>query len=208
MEEYFSLLTDNISVLREKSEEVSIERGKETAKILVDILMKVPYFTSISAIQIGRHERVCVVYANKRYLTLINPEIVDSKGEMVFEENCISFLNEVFPVKRAVQVKVKCSNLPGVLTFGPNIENFNVNDVNKKQTPDIFESFAVQQAIDFMNGILFYDRQYKLQPRTVTKEHNRNDKVRILNRVTGEEKEIKYKEYDTNKYCTSDWTLL
>jgi peptide deformylase len=111
----------------------------------------------LAANQVGHLKRVVILDLNagrpeqgKEKLTLINPEIVASEGEVYKEEGCLSLPGLYKKVKRAAWVKVKAQNLDG--------EEFEIEGEG-------LLARALQHEIDHLNGIVFIDRLSPLQKR-------------------------------------------
>jgi peptide deformylase len=110
-----------------------------------------PRTVGIAAPQVGAPWRVAVVDAsrNPKYdpghglLTLINPEIVDHRGEQFFREGCLSIPDYTANIRRWEYVTVEAIDV-----FG------------KSMTVEAsgFESVVLQHEIDHLDGILFLDR--------------------------------------------------
>ncbi len=106
--------------------------------------------SGLAAIQVGIDKRI-IIYdisnpeEEKRTLTvLINPEIIDSNGETVSEnEGCLSVPDFRADVKRAASVHVRALN--------QQCEPIEIET-------DTFEAIVLQHEIDHLNGILFIDR--------------------------------------------------
>ena len=78
----------------------------------------------------------------KNLMVLINPEIVASEGECLWEEGCLSVPDFSEEVKRKKKVVVRCQNLEGKTV---EIEGEDLLAV------------ALQHEIDHLDGILFID---------------------------------------------------
>ena len=96
-------------ILTQKSEPVKeiTEEIKELIQDLKDTLAIHEGGVGISAIQIGIPKRVCLIKYNGTIYTLINPEITKTRGEIDFEEGCLSVPGLATKTKRAQ--KVWCS---------------------------------------------------------------------------------------------------
>ena len=73
----------------------------------------------LAANQVGRTERVCVVDVSAgqdedRLLVLINPQVVETEGQHVDEEGCLSFPGINIDVSRPFKVRVQALDLDGV----------------------------------------------------------------------------------------------
>lgn len=100
-------------ILMSKSEEVKdINEVQELIQDLKDTL-KNTSGCGISAVQIGELKRVCVIKYNGSYITLINPVITRARGEVLFQEGCLSAPGIYTTVKRAQKVEVSYLNEKG-----------------------------------------------------------------------------------------------
>jgi peptide deformylase len=108
----------------------------------------------LAAIQVGVPLRLAVIDldpkgSNSKVLTIINPEIIETSGEAVIQnEGCLSVPEVWDDISRAARVKVEYLD-----------ENW------KKQTADADGLFAIclQHEIDHINGKLFIDHLSKLK---------------------------------------------
>lgn len=107
------------TVLREVSEAVDeINRQvKDLVSDLVDTLKKAKGL-GLSAVQIGVLMRVFVLDLSAVDLTeslrvFINPEILETSGEVEMEEGCLSFPGIYQKIARPAEVKVKATDLEG-----------------------------------------------------------------------------------------------
>jgi peptide deformylase len=79
-------------------------------------------------------------------LILINPKVIDSYGEIILEEGCLSIPNVRYDVERPEQVFIEYQDL----------------DLNKKKIElDGLIARVSQHEIDHLNGILFIDHLSK-----------------------------------------------
>lgn len=91
--------------------------------------------------QVGMLKRVCVVdIGDGDLVELINPVIVESGGEQIDNEGCLSCPNVWGEVKRPLKVKVRAQNRKG--------ENIVLE-------AEGFKARAFCHEIDHLNGILF-----------------------------------------------------
>lgn len=99
---------DNKEKLINKSEEVE-EINEEILEIIHDL--KDTLINSagcgISAIQIGIPKKICIIKYNNEYITMINPKITHTRGEVTFREGCLSAPGIYKDIKR--HQKVWCS---------------------------------------------------------------------------------------------------
>ncbi len=104
--------------------------------------------------------------------TLINGEIIDSWGESIFEEGCLSIPDVRLEVKRPEFIKLKYQT------------------INGKEKEDEFSGLlgrAIQHEIDHLNGVFIVDRVSPLTRMPVKKqlkkiEKESNMKKRSINR--------------------------
>ncbi|MBE9515615.1 MAG: peptide deformylase [Proteobacteria bacterium] len=119
-----------------------------------------PPSVGISAPQVGRFQRICIVdvsgflamslkqkrkikSSNNGRMRLINPEIIERNGEQVGREGCLSVPDYTGNVSRATDIVLAAVDAAG-----------------KKQTFECsgFEARAVQHELDHLDGKLFLDR--------------------------------------------------
>jgi peptide deformylase len=74
-----------------------IPEGEAIAVKLLNELTNSKSGIGLAAPQIGITKRVCVVNV-KEPIVLINPEIIESDGEFIFKEGCLSYPKKVVPV--------------------------------------------------------------------------------------------------------------
>lgn len=93
-------------ILISKSEEVTdINEIQDLIQDLKDTL-KNTTGCGISAVQIGELKRICIIKYNGDYITMINPVITRTRGEVLFQEGCLSAPATYTTVKRAKKVWV------------------------------------------------------------------------------------------------------
>ena len=98
----------------------------------------------LAAPQVGVSKRIIVIDGEEGGLiVLINPVIVQSEGEVVEEEGCLSIPGIYSQVKRSSKVTVKALN-----------ENGDSIEITKEG----LTARALQHEIDHLDGILFIDR--------------------------------------------------
>lgn len=107
----------------------------------------------LAAPQVGRHLRIAVIDINpppqpKNLIVLINPEIVASEGECLWEEGCLSVPEVTEEVKRKKKVSVRFQNLDGEAC---------------EITGEDLLAVVLQHEIDHLDGILFIDRLSSLK---------------------------------------------
>jgi peptide deformylase len=139
------------SILRKKAKPV--KEINEQVQQLIDDMCKTMHDeggVGLAATQVGQDRRVIVfdVSGVGNVFAFINPEIIDSGGEIVSEEGCLSIPGYFSEVKRAKNITVKALNRKG-----------------EEVTLSLegFPAVVVQHEIDHLNGILFIDRISKLK---------------------------------------------
>jgi peptide deformylase len=102
----------------------------------------------LAATQVGDGRRIVVLDTDhqnlgKHLLKLINPEIVESEGSIVWEEGCLSVIDYNAEVKRAAKVVVQA--------WTPDEKHIEI------EATDLL-AVALQHEIDHLDGKLFIDR--------------------------------------------------
>lgn len=98
---------------------------------------------ALAAPQIGVQKQVVVWDFGDDPLAIINPEIVESDGEWVFDEGCLSIPGLYVEMLRPKQVLVRGVSLDG--------------DVIEIEADEL-EARMFQHEIDHLNGVLMFDR--------------------------------------------------
>lgn len=137
---------DGDPVLRKQSRVV--EQVDNKIKVLVDDMIETMYEADgvgLAAPQIGILKRIIVldIYDDTGVKVLINPEILEAKGEQVEMEGCLSIPGESGMVKRPAFVKVTGLNRDG-------------DQVTYEATELLARAFCHE--IDHLNGVLFTDK--------------------------------------------------
>jgi peptide deformylase len=142
-------------ILKKKTQ--PIQKIDPTIRRLIQDMAETMYAApgvGLAAPQVGHPLRLAVLDitpANqaKNLVVLINPEIVVTEGECLWEEGCLSVPDYSEEVKRKKKIVVRCQNLEG-----ENVEVVGDNNLL---------SIALQHEIDHLDGILFIDRLSKLK---------------------------------------------
>lgn len=139
-----NILTDNDPTLRKISREVT-EFDERLHTLLDDMreTMDAANGVGLAAPQVGILRRVVVVRIDDTYIELINPVIVETKGEQVDAEGCLSLPGVCGTVKRPNYVKVSAQDRHGCF--------FDVGG-------EALMARAFCHEIDHLDGILFADK--------------------------------------------------
>lgn len=151
------ILTSEHPALRQKAKKVK-KFDASLQKLIDDMIetMEDAPGQGLAAPQIGVSLRVMVVDAlpgtddsadeKPVKLQLVNPEIIESQGEVAGEEGCLSIPGYVGIVKRAQFITVKALNRKG-------------KEVKLKASHNLAR--VLQHEIDHLDGILYTDRLEK-----------------------------------------------
>ncbi|QYR23698.1 peptide deformylase [Paenibacillus sp. sptzw28] len=132
-------------VLREKAIEVT-KFNRNLHKLLTDMAetMYDAHGVGLAAPQVGISKRVIVVDVGDDHglIEMVNPVIVESEGEQLGPEGCLSIPNLNGDVRRAQRIKIKGLDRNG--------EPFELEATD-------FLARAFQHEVDHLNGVLFTD---------------------------------------------------
>ncbi|HEY9677372.1 MAG TPA: peptide deformylase [Drouetiella sp.] len=138
----------------------AVETIDASMKQLIDDLLETLYDSpgcvGIAAPQVGALHRLIIVDAgrnakagpNRGRMILLNPEILNSEGEVMAREGCLSLPHLTANVKRAQHIKVRAMDETGT-EF-----EFDASD---------FEARVVLHEMDHLDGLLFLDRVASLK---------------------------------------------
>lgn len=132
-------------VLRKKAKRVA--RPDDFIQRLIDDMLDTMHAAKgvgLAAPQVGVPLRLAVIeLPGESPLVLINPEIIERKGEREVEEGCLSYPGYRGIVRRAVEVKVRARDRNGKLY--------------RIKGTDLLAQ-ALEHEIDHLDGILYLDR--------------------------------------------------
>ncbi|CEH35445.1 peptide deformylase [Romboutsia lituseburensis] len=131
-------------VLRKKSKVV--EKIDDKLIQLLDDMAETMYQADgvgLAAPQVGVLKRVVVIDIGDGIIELINPEIIETSGEQIGDEGCLSVLGESGEVRRPYVVKVRAFNRKGQL--------FEIEG-------EELLARAFCHEIDHLEGVLFVDK--------------------------------------------------
>lgn len=131
-------------VLRKKSKTVEKIDGR-IIQLLEDMAetMYEADGVGLAAPQVGVLKRVVVIDIGEGVIELINPEIIEVRGEQLDEEGCLSVIGESGLVRRPMYVKVKALNRHG-------------KEIILEGTELLARAFCHE--IDHLEGIIFTDK--------------------------------------------------
>lgn len=136
--------TDEDPILRKQSKEITIINDR--VKVLLEDMeetMIAANGVGLAAPQIGVLRRVVTIDVGEGVMKIINPEILEVRGEVIDIEGCLSILGKSGTVKRPQWVKLKYLNENGEETI---IEG-----------TDLLAR-AICHEVDHLNGILYTDK--------------------------------------------------
>ncbi len=121
---------------------------EKLGKLLDDMkeTMEVADGVGLAGPQVGINRRLAVVEVEEFYLELVNPVIVEASGEQIGAEGCLSVKDRYCKVKRPSKITVQYQDRHG------NHKSITVQD---------FIARACCHEIDHLDGILFYDKEYR-----------------------------------------------
>ncbi|MCK9521604.1 MAG: peptide deformylase [Proteobacteria bacterium] len=148
-------------VLRRKTRTVTV--FDDALRTLVDDMIETMYAApgvGLAANQVGVDLQVCVVDVSypdgdAQLHVLINPEIVQGEGEIVWEEGCLSFPDVLVDVTRSNQILVRAVD---------------VNGQPFELSAEGFLAVALQHEIDHLNGISLADKVGYLRRKMMLKD--------------------------------------
>lgn len=146
-------------ILRKRAKRVTTIDGsiKKLIDDMLETIHAAPGRLGLAAPQVGVPLRVVVIGMPEQDIALINPEIVQRKGERLVTEGCLSIPGYFGEIKRAQLVKVKAHDPSG-------------KEIRIKATELLAQ--ALEHEIDHLNGVLYIDRLespdklYKVEPQT------------------------------------------
>ena len=141
------VVTSEDPILRKHSRKV--EKFDERLWVLLDDMKDTMYKqegVGLAAVQVGILKRVVVVDVGDGLLELINPEIIETSGEVCDVEGCLSVPGESGNVIRPEYVKIKAQNRDGV---------------GRRYEGTGLKARCFCHEIDHLDGILYTDKVVK-----------------------------------------------
>lgn len=159
----YSIRTFGDPVLRQRAREVT-ELDGDLARVVDTMIetMNAALGGGLAAPQVGIQQRFFTyVGDDDEPGVLVNPEIVGSAGEMVYEEGCLSFPDLRFEIVRPRFVTVRGLDLDG--------------DEVVFEAGDDYFGRMLQHEIDHLDGVLAIDRLDTEARKAVLREIRRRD---------------------------------
>jgi peptide deformylase len=156
----YEIRTYGDPVLKSKAARVENVDGKVARLVdgMFETLTRTDNGLALAAPQIGVQRRVVVWDLGDDPLAIINPEVVESDGEWVFDEGCLSIPGLYVEMLRPKMVLVRGVDLAGEII---EIE------------ADELEARMFQHEVDHLEGILIFDRLEGDQRRDALAEYRR-----------------------------------
>jgi peptide deformylase len=165
-------------VLKTKAAPVADIDGK--AARLVDEMFESLYDCdnglALAAPQIGVQKQVVVWDLGDDPQVIFNPEILESAGEWVYEEGCLSIPGLYVELARPKTVLVRGIDLDG-------------NEVEREA--DELEARMFQHELDHLNGVLMFDRMTPDQRREAMAEYRRISEENTPPATTGPRRRLR-----------------
>lgn len=154
-----------------------VERFDDELHAFLDDMAETMYAANgvgLAANQVAELRRVTVIDIAasdepSKLVELINPEVVERSGKLVWEEGCLSFPELYEKIERAARVKVRYQDRNG---DEQHIES------------DGLLGVALQHEIDHLDGIVFTERLKPFQKKLALKRY---DKIMARRRADGVE---------------------
>ncbi len=156
----FSIRTYGDPVLKSKAAPVTEVDGKLIRLVddMFDTLYESDLGIALAAPQIGVQKQVFVWELDDRPMAVFNPEIVESSGEWVYDEGCLSIPGLYVEMARPKQVLMRGIGLDG--------ETIEIE-------ADELEARLYQHELDHLHGVLMFDRMTPDQRKAALAEYRR-----------------------------------
>lgn len=141
----FKIVQFGNKTLRQKAKPVTVFHKKlhQLIDSMYETLKNVDDGAALAAPQVDVSKQITVIDYQGEYLELVNPEIIETRGERTEFEGCLSYVGYVGKVTRYEYVKVRYQN-----RFGEELVIERTGEMAK----------CLQHEIDHLNGILYIDR--------------------------------------------------
>ena len=159
----YKIRTYGDPVLKSKAAPVENVDGKIIRLVddMFDTLIDSGNGLALAAPQIGVQKQVVVWDMEEEPLAIFNPEIIESDGEWLYDEGCLSIPGLYVEMLRPKLVLVRGVDIEG-----------NVIEIEA----DELEARMFQHEIDHLQGVLMFDRMSKEQRKEALTEYRRMEK--------------------------------
>ena len=156
----YQIRTYGDPVLKTKAAEVADINGKIASLVddMFDTLYESDSGIALAAPQIGVQKQIFVWDVDDEQMAIINPKIVESSGEWVYDEGCLSIPGLYVEMLRPNNVLLR-----GYTVDGDEIE-IEANELMGR---------LFQHEIDHLNGVLMFDRMTPEQRKEAMIEYRR-----------------------------------
>jgi peptide deformylase len=155
----YEIRTFGDPVLKAVAEEVENIDGKiiRLTQAMLQAMYKAPGL-GLAAPQIGVQKQIFVYDIDGEPITLLNPKIVESRGEWVYDEGCLSIPGLYVEMLRPKEVLLEAVDLNGITIH---VE------------ADELLALLFQHELDHLNGVLMFDRMTPDQREEALREYKR-----------------------------------
>lgn len=155
----YEIRTFGDPVLKAVAEEVENIDGKiiRLTQNMLQAMYKAPGL-GLAAPQIGVQKQIFVYDIDGEPITLLNPKIVESRGEWVYDEGCLSIPGLYVEMLRPKEVLLEAIDLSG-------------NTIQVEADELLARLF--QHELDHLNGVLMFDRMTPDQRDEALREYKR-----------------------------------
>lgn len=155
----YEIRTFGDPVLKAVAEEVENIDGKiiRLTQAMLQAMYKAPGL-GLAAPQIGVQKQIFVYDIDGEPITLLNPKIVESSGEWVYDEGCLSIPGLYVEMLRPKEVLLEAVDLNG-------------NTIQVEADELLARLF--QHELDHLNGVLMFDRMTPDQREEALREYKR-----------------------------------
>lgn len=155
----YEIRTFGDPVLKAVAEEVENIDGKiiRLTQAMLQAMYKAPGL-GLAAPQIGVQKQIFVYDIDGEPVTLLNPKIVESRGEWVYDEGCLSIPGLYVEMLRPKEVLLEAVDLNG-------------NTIQVEADELLARLF--QHELDHLNGVLMFDRMTPDQREEAMREYKR-----------------------------------
>jgi peptide deformylase len=156
----YQIRTYGDPVLKSKAAEVSDINGKIARLVddMFDTLYESDSGIALAAPQIGVQKQIFVWDVDDQHMAIINPQIVESSGEWVYDEGCLSIPGLYVEMLRPNHVLIRGYTVDG-------------DEVEIEASELMGRLF--QHEIDHLQGVLMFDRMTPEQRKEAMSEYRR-----------------------------------